>query len=258
MKGMVRAVLIGMLLLGSIPFSPVLKSAANPEKAREGGTESVESLVREFMGAPYRKGPLGEGEGERIYREDVFDCTTFVLTIAARMNAIDTPPREAMQKIHYYPPGEVSYRNRLHFSSYRNAISRYFKDITQEVGGDAIKREEVLLNRDHPQQGRLINLDWEREVTVTYIPSKRVPELVENLPAVAGVGFVRRKYFSLGLGVTHEGIVLNGSDLAHASSEKERVVREDFLGYLKRHDYTGVLFFRIKIPSKGEDFGSEP
>jgi hypothetical protein len=72
------------------------------------------------------------------------------------------------------------------------------------------------------------------------------------------VGFVRRKYFSLGLGVTHEGIVLNGSDLAHASSEKERVVREDFLGYLKRHDYTGVLFFRIKIPSKGKDFGSEP
>lgn len=248
MKGIVRAVIVGVLLFLGTPFSQDLKSEANPGKIQRGCPESVESLVREFTGAPYQKGPLGEGEGERIYREDVFDCTTFVLTIAARMNAVDTTPRNAMRKIHYYPPGEVSYRNRLHFSSYRNTISRYFKNITREVGGDAVKGKEVLLNRDHPQRGRLINLDWEREVTVRYIPSQRVPEVVENLPATAGVGFVRRKYFSLGLGVAHEGIVLNGRDLAHASSEKGRVVREDFLGYLKRHEYTGVLFFRIRTP----------
>jgi hypothetical protein len=191
---------------------------------------------------------LGEGEGERIYREDVFDCTTFVLTVAARINAIDSTPRETMTRIHYHPPGEVSYRNRLHFSSYRNKISPYFEDITEEVGGSAVKREDVLLNRDHPRRGRLIGMDWERELTLAYIPSKRVPQVLEDLPAVAGVGFVRREYFSLGLGVAHEGLVLNGSDLAHASSDRGEVVREDFLGYLGCHDYTGVLFFRITNP----------
>jgi len=248
MKGTFIAGLIGMLLLLSPPFFSDLESEANgsPGEVEEEYTDRAESLVREFMGTPYQDGPLGEGEGERIYREDAFDCTTFVLTIAARMNAQGISPREAMREVHYYPSGEVSYRNRLHFSSYRNNISRYFQDITREVGGGTVKRAEVLLNRKHPRRGRLIDLDWEREVTVEYIPANKIPEILENLPAVAGAGFVRRKYFSMGLGVAHEGIVLNGSDLAHASSARGRVVREDFLGYLKRHDYTGVLFFRIR------------
>jgi hypothetical protein len=227
---------------------------------REGGPvqaspKSVAGIVREFMGVPYQRGPLGEGEGERIYREDVFDCTTFVLTVAARINAIDSTPRAAMTRIHYHPPGEVSYRNRLHFSSYRNKVSPYFEDITAEVGGVAVKRADVLLNRDHPRQGRLISLDWEREVTIEYIPSKRVPKVLDELPPVAGAGFVRREYFPLGLGVAHEGLVLKGSDLAHASSEQGEVVREDFLGYLERNDYTGVLFFRITNPKTSQGKG---
>ncbi|MCF8086285.1 MAG: DUF1460 domain-containing protein, partial [Desulfohalobiaceae bacterium] len=203
-------------------------------------------IVQEFMGAPYERSPLGEGEGERIYREDVFDCTTFVLTVAARLNAGSRNASEMMKRIHYDPPGEVSFENRLHFSSYRNRVSDFFEDITSEVGGGLTKRERVLLNRDRPDQGRLVPVAWEREVIMEYIPSARVREVVDNLPEVAGAGFVRREYFAEGLGLVHEGLVLDGRYLVHASSAKGKVVQVDFLDYLKRRGYTGVCFYELE------------
>lgn len=189
---------------------------------------------------------MGEGEGERIYREDAFDCTTFVLTVAARMHAGQGNASEMMKAIHYYPPGEVSFENRLHFSSYRNRVSDYFKDITSEVGGELTRRRRVVLNRHRPGRGRLVDIDWERELTVEYIPSARVPAVVDQLPEVAGAAFVRRESFRKGLGVVHEGLVLDGRYLAHASSAQGKVVRVDFLDYLKRHAYTGVSFYQLK------------
>jgi len=233
-----------LVLAGCVFFWTTATSAER--KQGEPERETAREIVRELMGSPYQRSPLGEGRNETIYREDVFDCTTFVLTVAARMNALHTSASRMMRRIHYYPPGEVSFENRLHFSTYRNRVSDYFADITSEVGGRLVKRSRVVLNRDRPGQGRLVCIDWQREVTVEYIPSADVPRIVDELPDVAGVGFVRREYFQEGLGVVHEGIVLDGRSLAHASSRQGRVVKVSFLDYLSGHDYTGVCFYKLR------------
>ena len=79
-----------------------------------------------------------------------------------------------------------------------------------------------------------------------YIPSSEVPDLVEKLPDVVGVGFVRRESFERGLAITHEGIVLDGRTLVHASLKEGKVVRMNFLDYLNRQEYSGVSFFSIR------------
>lgn len=241
-----------LLLLAALIFPGGCFYPSPEGKAAEGSgiKDRVEGIARDLLGVPYEEGPLGEGEGERIYREDAFDCTTFVLTVASRLHAENKPPREAMKKIHYYPPGEVSYENRLHFTSYRNRVSDYFRDITARVGGERTKSQEVLLNRDTPGRGRLLDMDWEQEITVEYVPARKVPLVVQNLPRVAGAGFIIREHFSRGLDIVHEGLVLDGERLVHASREKGKVAQEDFLAYLKRHAYCGVLFFGLNPPDE--------
>jgi hypothetical protein len=189
---------------------------------------------------------LGEGKAERIYREDVFDCTSFVLTVVARLHSGERSAAEMMKRIHYHPPGKVAFANRLHFTSYRNRVSPYFEDITFEVGGCLTRRVRVLLNRKRPKKGRLVPIEWEREVVVAYIPASGLSEIIQDLPDVAGAAFVRRTRFEQGLGIVHEGLVLDGRWLVHASSARGRVVRVRLLDYLERRDYTGVAFYALK------------
>ncbi len=227
-------------------FCSVLHADAVDEEHAHTGRMDARGIIEEFMGAPYERAPLGEGDNEAIYREDAFDCTTLVLTVAAKLNAGRQNATEMMKQVHYYPPGKVSFGTRLHFSSYRNRVSDYFQDITSRIGGGITKSEAVVLNRRRPGEGRLIDIDWQKRVRVEYVPSSNVPDLVEKLPDVVGVGFVRTESFEKGLAITHEGILLDGRTLVHASLKEGKVVRMDFLDYLSRQEYSGVSFFSFR------------
>lgn len=218
------------------------------ENSLEEETRELKEIAFGFLGNSYQGGPLGEGEGEVLYREDVFDCTTFVLTVVAKENANGKTPEEVMKKINYHPPGEVSYGNRLHFSTYRNEVSEYFEDITEDVGGSFVKEKSVVLNKKQGEDNkRLIDIDWEEEILVNYIPISDVSFALKNLPSKAGIGFVRENSFELGLDINHEGFVFNGQDFVHASSKEGKVIKENLLDYLGNHNYDGVLFYQTKV-----------
>jgi hypothetical protein len=207
--------------------------------------KTLKQIVYGFLGAPYELGPLGEGEDERIYRTDVFDCTTLVLVNASKFNSNGASPEEMMTKANYYPAGEVSYENRLHFSTYRNKVSPLFEDITSDVGGERAKEKTVILNRERDKEGRLIEIDWEQEIKLAYIEKEDVPDIISRLPLEVGVAFIIEGDEEIGLDVRHEGFVFDREKLVHASSSRGEVFEEDFLDFLEKSNYSGVLFFKI-------------
>ncbi len=214
------------------------------ERGEEGRT--IEEIAYELKGSPYELGPLGEGSGEEIIRKDAFDCTSFVLTVVAMKTANGEDPKEKMKEINYRSPEEISYENRLHFSTDRNRVSEHFNDITEEVGGDLTEKEEVILNKYIPGEGRLIDIEWEKRAEVSYILVEDISLLIENVPEKVGVGFVEEDSFDRGLDVVHEGFLFEGERLVHASEEKGEVVEDNFLKYLSGKGHDGVLFYEIE------------
>ncbi len=210
------------------------------------------SILR--LGTPYGWGGLGEEKGrdkDPVFRVDVADCTSFVLTNVALLHGDSiSKAREIMVDLNYHPEGSVSFTDRLHFTTDRNNLSPYFADITKEVAGEGRTKEEVAkLNKVEDDGERLIDIDWEKEVVVRYIPSQHLtPELLSNFPEVCGVAFLRESNFARGLDVSHEGFLFNGDTLFHASSSKERIVKEKFLDYYfgKDASFDGIIVFEVK------------
>ncbi len=207
--------------------------------------KSLKQITYSFLGTPYKRGPLGEKEGEKIYRTDVFDCTTFVLVVASKFNSNGNLPEEMIKQANYYPSDQILYENRLHFSSYRNQVSPLFRDITERVGREKTKTKQVILNKDRGEEGRIIGIDWEHEINLKYVKREDVPEIISFLPTETGVGFIVEGDEKIGLDVRHEGFLFNGEKLVHASSNKGKVFEEDFLNFLEKSNYTGIIFFEI-------------
>ena len=241
MNKKILALILGVLLVaGFIIFRE------NPEEPEEPVVNQREEVVENddelreiitgYIGTPYKLGPLDESDN--IYRDDVFDCTTFVLVTVSNFQSSN--PEEEIKNVNYHPAGEVSYENRLHFSTYRNKVNDYFKDITADISEDKLRQKEVALNQD-----RLIDIDWQEEITIDYVKTADVSAVTHNLPEVAGVMFMRDGNADIGLDINHEGFVLDGQDLVHASPTHGQVYRENFLEYLERSDYDGVGFYKI-------------
>jgi hypothetical protein len=133
----------------------------------------------------------------------------------------------------------VTYANRLHFTTDRLLASPLFEDLTPRVAGeDARRRVTVTLNR-RADGGPLLPIPWERRVTIDYVPAGQVEAALDRLPPVAGVAFVRTGWIDRGLLVAHEGFLVDGRCLVHASSEAGRVVAVDLLDYLWRRETAG-------------------
>ncbi len=222
-----------------------LKEEVEDEMEKFEQTKTLKQIVYGFLGVSYERGPLGEGKNEKIYRTDVFDCTTLVLVTASNFNSNGTSPEEMMKRVNYYPAGEVSYENRLHFSTYRNKVSPFFEDITFNVGGQRTKEKTVILNKERDKEGRLIDINWEKEIRIKYIEKEDVPEIISYLPLEVGVAFIVDGDEEMGLDVRHEGFVFDREKLVHASSSRGEVFEENFLDFLEKSNYSGVLFFKI-------------
>ncbi len=213
--------------------------------------ERLKKIIKARTGTPYVLGPLGEGKGKDpnpVFRVDVSDCTVFVLTTVAMANSSSTKEaEEAMEAINYYPAGEVSYDNRLHFTTYRNSVSPYFKDITREI--NKAESKTVVLNRQRGVEGRIIDINFEETMTVYYVPSSVLSEeALMQLPSVSGVAFLRHGDENIGLDVRHEGFLINGKQIVHASNERGEVVKENFFEYLFNNGvarFDGVIFFEV-------------
>ena len=211
----------------------------------------LEALALLRLGTPYERGCLGEEstrDEDPVFRADVTDCTAFVLTNAALLHSENLQQAQENMKKTNYRSEKINFEDRLHFSTDRNEVSPYFEGITEQVAAeDKIKQREVILNKVKQDGERLIDIDWQKQTTVKYIPREHVDEeLLSSFPQSAGVAFVNEEMFDLGLDVMHEGFLFDQRYLVHASTEAEKVVKVNFLDYLQSSNFDGIVAYKVK------------
>lgn len=101
------------------------REAQQPENVQRVSLPSfhqrLDSVSKSFLGAPYKLGPLGEGDsalGDALprFRTDSFDCVTYIETAEAMARA--TRPDSVLPVLDAirYDNGRVSWRHRNHFT----------------------------------------------------------------------------------------------------------------------------------------------
>ncbi len=243
--GIFLLVVVFIVIAFTTTDDSIMSPVVEEKETKQDEEKTLKEIVYGFVGTPYELGPLGEKQGEEIYRTDVFDCTTLVLVSVSKLNSNKKSPQEMMEQVNYYPFGQVSYENRLHFSTYRNKVSPFFKDITLDVGKEKTQQKQVVLNKKNNEGERIIDIDWEKEITLNYIEKQDVPEISSNLPLEVGVAFIIDGDEEIGLDVRHEGFLFDRNNLIHSSNFEKEVVEVDFLNFIKESDYSGVVFFSI-------------
>ena len=219
--------------------------------------QRLRALVIWRVGTPYDAFKLGEEQEpdpDPLFRLDVSDCTSHILTSLSLAQSRDwAEARRNMIAIHYKPAAdgrkEPTYKSRWHYTTDRIMDNPSTLDITATlVPADQLATAEVVLNRK-ADGGEFLNLGWERPVRARYIPSRFVDEaLLARLPAVCGVAFVKKEWFDLGLVVGHEGMIIDRRELIHAGQDVGATAREDFLDYLFREEgplFAGIMVFRF-------------
>ncbi len=192
------------------------------------------------VGTPYEIFKLGEEvepDPDPILRLDVSDCTGHILTsMAFAQSSSWEQSRENMIRIHYKADEQgrksPTYKSRWHFTTDRILSNPYTVDITRSLlPEDQLVPVTMTLNKK-ADGDEFLDLGWSRTVNTYYIPSEKIDKaLLDKLPGVCGVAFVKPVWFDQGLIVAHEGMIIGQRDLIHASQSAGKTVRVDFLTY---------------------------
>ena len=140
-----------------------------------------------------------------------------------------------------------TYKSRWHFTTDRIQDNPSTKNITSSlVSNQELVTINLTLNKKEDGD-EFLKLGWQKPTTIQFIPNKFVGEdLLDKLPQIAGVAFVKKTYFKMGLVVAHEGMIIDNKNIVHASSEFGKTVNMDFMEYYFLDDgprFDGVLFF---------------
>ena len=263
---------IGLLLIlfGCTNSSNWIDSLPKPWKLNE---EQVSDILPQFhkkfpdfhdrlkafalwqVGKPYELFCLGEESGEDkdpIFRLDVSDCTVHILTSLASVQSSSwQEARKTLIDIHYKRNDDQTsiptYKSRWHFTTDRIQDNPSTKNITSSlVSNQELVTINLTLNKKE-DGNEFLKLDWQKPTTIQFIPNKFVGEdLLDKLPQIAGVAFVKKTYFKMGLVVAHEGMIIDNKNIVHASSEFGKTVNMDFMKYYFLDDgprFDGVLIF---------------
>lgn len=178
--------------------------------------ERVTKASALFLGAPYKLGPLGEGEAgefdrDPLWRLDIFDCMTYLETVMAL--AMDPDSARAldktMQRIRY-KEGMIGYKTRNHFPETdwipQNSWAGFLKDVTAETAPDKVKQTSKLIAKKAwyvakttedvqgfssavEQEKRLKELQrlgedlLDQTAWVPYLPMKDLPGVLARIPS---------------------------------------------------------------------------
>jgi hypothetical protein len=203
--------------------------------------DRLRELILARLGQPYALGTLGE-ENDRdpdpVFRLDEADCTVLVLTTTALAHARTSADARAwMGPLNYHEQDgayPVTYENRLHFTSDRITGSPLFEDLTARIVRPEERRSIKLTLNRKADGTHLLPIDWERAIVIDYIPAVNLEPVLDRLPSIAGIAFIREAWRTRGLLVAHEGFLIDRHCLVHASSVEERVVAVDLMDYLWR------------------------
>ena len=206
------------------------------------------------LGTPYEIFKLGEEkepDNDPIIRLDVSDCTGHVLTSLAFTHSNNwDEARAKMIDIHYKMDENgkkhPDYLSRWHYTSDRITNNPYTVNITDQLlPVEKLTPITITLNIKD-DKSEFLPLDWQHELSTNYIASDEISsELLNSIPDICGVAFVRKSYGDKGILIAHEGMIIDNSDILHASMEYQQTVRIPFMEYYFRTD--GPLFDGIMI-----------
>ncbi len=219
--------------------------------------DRLKALTLWRVGTPYEEFKLGEEippDTDPLFRLDMSDCTVHVLTTLVLAQSTDwQQAREHITKIHYKMNTDGQhipiFTSRWHFTSDRLLSNPSTVNITDNIIDDKyFKKIELILNKK--QDGSpLLGMDWSKEIQLSYIPSEFISlDLLDKLPQVCGIAFVRESYIKNGLIIAHEGILLDKINLVHASSDSGQTVKVNFMDYYfygKKPNFDGIMVYRF-------------
>ena len=142
-----------------------------------------------------------------------------------------------------------TYKLRWHFTSDRILSNPYTVNITNElIDSSELENVDITLNlRDDGSE--LLKLDWSKKVQLSFIPNNKIDlELLEKLPNVCGIAFVRKSYFRNGLAIAHEGILIDKKDLIHASSDVGNTIKVNLIDYYFSNEnqlFDGIMIYKF-------------
>ena len=209
------------------------------------------------IGTPYgifKSGEEKEPDLDPILRIDTTDCTIHVLTsIAMNLSRSWGETKNKMIDIHYKPNEQnikqPEYKNRWHYTSDRILNNPYTVNITNELVSKNELEEIVLTLNEKSDGSEFLKLNWNLNGRFKFIRSEFVDDkLLEKLPPVCGIAFVKKAYVKNGILIAHEGFVIDQKTLIHASSASKKTIQEDLLDYLsgkKESKFDGVMFYKI-------------
>jgi hypothetical protein len=218
--------------------------------------DRLRALALLRVGTPYKLGCLGEEKGRDtgpLFRIDEADCTVLVLTTDALAHAHNwQEARAMMRQLNYYPVAAgqdpVRYDNRVHFTEDRITHTRWFHDITSALAPVASLQSSTLTLNRKQDGSKLLAVPFEKRLTLRWIPCDRLnAAMLDHLPKAAGVAFIRKKSFKLGVMISHEAMVIDRRTLVEADSIDKHVIATDLLGYVRKNSdwFDGVVFFTI-------------
>jgi len=219
--------------------------------------DRLKAITTWRIGTLYEIFKLGEEtlpDTDPIIRLDVSDCTVHVLTsLSFAQSKTWEEARDNLIKIHYKTDVDGNhtpmYKSRWHFTSDRILSNPYTVNITNEfVNTSDLESVDLTLNVKE-NGSELLDLDWSRKIQLSYIPNTKIDiKLLEKLPIVCGIAFVKKSYFKDGLAIAHEGILIDQQDLIHASSFAGKTVRADLLDYYFEDEnplFDGIMIYKF-------------
>ncbi|HOS43418.1 MAG TPA: DUF1460 domain-containing protein [Armatimonadota bacterium] len=207
--------------------------------------------------AVYAADPLGEGpgavpDGDPLCDFGRVDCVTYVeQTLALALAKDQAGFAETLRRIRY-KDGAVDFRARNHFfvSDWLPANAWCVRDVTAEVGGEAVKTMEKTIARKAFFAGKGVNTDLPDEQAATpYIPRDAVGAAVQRMKEGDIAIFV---ISTPGIIAGHVGLlrVKNGVlQLQHAGSAEGRVVTAPLERYVRG---LPPRFVGMKVARPGE------
>lgn len=264
------------LWFASLLLIPTIASAGAGVRATDARlADRMDRYSQRLMGQPYVGGALGEGstgtfDRDPRFREDAFDCTTFVETVMAVAKAkTKAAIMTNMDKIRY-KDGVVSFETRNHMPGIdwikNNKSNGTLVDITRSIDPESTYMAEALIQKDEwfrkLGEGSLVGISDDEKTakldqlhalakkfgkTVEKIPFlykyKIVenPEILQRIPHGSIINIVRPKWnlveaAGTHLNISHQGLAFHKEGVVYFRHAKvnDKVTEEPLLDYVKR------------------------
>lgn len=251
--------------------------------------EQLRAAIFAFLGCPYLLGACGEGvlgrfDQRPVYREDAFDCLTYVNLVLAVYESTNACSLLSNVKRINYRSDEISYFTRCHYMTAdwlpHNIGAKRLAWLTNELGFDVhtvtrdfdrgwffqqrTKEDLHLLETPSEQEQEALIQELRKggpkgvvPISITYIDwtelQKNIHKLRQNLTPISIMLVVRPgdDYVQTCGMVTHLGFVLNEADelyFVHAK-HNESVQQEKLSDYFARFSNSpsieGASFLRV-------------